>query len=328
MDSMQISFFAFDFKFLNSNRDFYRVINDLGMILPYVYDTPTGGVGSVMNSCVTVPCGIQEIAAGRPVSPQSLASAQHFSPKLNFAKGQYSAIKDPSPRETTTTMSLRATALRTASSIQDRTLYLRVKPAPSTLSERRAVLHALKQYGQIDVFKKLYDDSSFISVPNKLATFWKIRKMSPIQFDYQDENNSEVVADPRVALPFKVPSSATGATAATIRHTFTVEAFPAHDYPHKAAIERSPLYGPWPPQTEKSLVTSALMQVVPKDMASRGLADWETGAQLEQDPDARIAWLTSQNNSAQQRIARRNHKKVLSELANIVGSRDRNNPGR
>lgn len=216
-------------------------------------------------------------------------------------------------------MSLRAAALRTATSIQDRTLYLRVKPAPITLSERRAVLHALKQYGQIDVFKKLYDDSSFISVSGSITTFWKIRKQSPIQFDYQDENTSEAKPDPRVALPFKTAPSATDPTA-TNRQTFTIEAFPAHDYPHKTAIQRNPLYGPWPPQGDRSLVTSALLQVVPKGMASRGLADWDTGAQMEEDPDARIAWLRSHNNAAQQRIARKNHKKVLEELAGIVKS--------
>ncbi|KAM7204089.1 hypothetical protein V8F33_001724 [Rhypophila sp. PSN 637] len=198
-------------------------------------------------------------------------------------------------------MSLRV-ALRTASTIQDRTLYLRVKPAPSTLSERRAVLHALKQCGEIEIFKKLYDDSSFISVARSIADLWKIRKASPIQFDYKDEKTSEAVPDPRVALP-----------SSTSTQTFTVEAFPAPDYPHGKAIKKSPLYGPWPPQTDRSLVTLALMEVVPKDMAAGGLADWETGAQME-DPDARIAWL----NVIQQRISRRNHKKVLADLEKLV----------
>ncbi|KAM7209183.1 hypothetical protein V8F20_000521 [Naviculisporaceae sp. PSN 640] len=217
---------------------------------------------------------------------------------------------------------LRAGAVRTATSIQDRTLYLRVKPAPSTLSERRAVLHALRQYGLIDVFKKLYDDSSFIFVPSSLTTFWKIKKQSPIQFDYQDENTSEVLPDPRVALPFQSqrPPSATDPALNNRQTTFTVEAFPAHDYPHKTAIQRNPLYGPWPSQGDRSMVTSALRQVVPRGMAARGLADWDTGAQMEQDPDARIAWLRSHGNAAQQRIARKNHKKVLEELAGLVKS--------
>ncbi|KAM7216322.1 hypothetical protein V8F06_008341 [Rhypophila decipiens] len=203
-------------------------------------------------------------------------------------------------------MSLRA-ALRTRSTILgDRTLYLRVKPAPSTLSERRAVLHALKQYGQVEVFKKLYDDSSFISVARSIAEHRNIRKASPIQFDYKDEMTSEAVPAPRVALP-----------SSTSAQTFTIEAFPAPDYPHKAAIKKSPLYGPWPPETDISLVTWALMEVVPKDMAWRGLADWETGAQME-DPDARVAWLTSLQNAIQQRISRRDHKKVLADLEKLV----------
>jgi hypothetical protein len=36
-----------------------------------------------------------------------------------------------------------------------RTIYLKVQPSPSGLSERRSVLNALKQFGEIEVFKKL-----------------------------------------------------------------------------------------------------------------------------------------------------------------------------
>jgi hypothetical protein len=37
-----------------------------------------------------------------------------------------------------------------------RTLFVKVKPAPANLTERRAVLRVLRQYTDIDVFKKLY----------------------------------------------------------------------------------------------------------------------------------------------------------------------------
>ena len=207
-------------------------------------------------------------------------------------------------------MALRS-SLRTVSTIQDRTLYLRVKPAPSKLSERRAVLRVLKQIGPIDVFKKLYDDSSFISVTRDIATFWNIKRKTPLQFDYEDEQASKG-SDPRVA-PTSEP--------ATNGQTFTVEAFSAPDYPHNVVVRKSPLYGPWPYQTEKSLTTSALSQVVPKDMASRGLVDWETGAQGE-EPDARKAWRESPTHAANKRKATRKHRGVLDELANLVNGRD------
>jgi hypothetical protein len=39
--------------------------------------------------------------------------------------------------------------------IRARSLFVNVSPAPTSLSERRAVLHALKRYGPIEVFKRL-----------------------------------------------------------------------------------------------------------------------------------------------------------------------------
>lgn len=39
--------------------------------------------------------------------------------------------------------------------IKARSLFVNVSPAPTSLSERRAVLHALKRHGPIEVFKRL-----------------------------------------------------------------------------------------------------------------------------------------------------------------------------
>lgn len=39
--------------------------------------------------------------------------------------------------------------------IRARSLFVNVSPAPTSLSERRAVLHALQKHGQIEVFKSL-----------------------------------------------------------------------------------------------------------------------------------------------------------------------------
>lgn len=37
-----------------------------------------------------------------------------------------------------------------------RTILVKVSPAPSSLSERRAILHVIKQRGKVEMFKKLH----------------------------------------------------------------------------------------------------------------------------------------------------------------------------
>lgn len=39
--------------------------------------------------------------------------------------------------------------------IKARSLFIKVMPTPASLSERRAVLHALQRHAQIEVFKRL-----------------------------------------------------------------------------------------------------------------------------------------------------------------------------
>lgn len=39
--------------------------------------------------------------------------------------------------------------------VATRSMFVKVKPIPATLSQRRAVLKALQRYGDIEVFKKL-----------------------------------------------------------------------------------------------------------------------------------------------------------------------------
>lgn len=46
--------------------------------------------------------------------------------------------------------------------IRARSLFVNVSPAPTNLAERRAVLHALKKHGQIEVFKKLPVSSLYL----------------------------------------------------------------------------------------------------------------------------------------------------------------------
>lgn len=44
---------------------------------------------------------------------------------------------------------------RTIELINARSLFVKVRPTPINLSERRAVLRALQRYGEIEVFKRL-----------------------------------------------------------------------------------------------------------------------------------------------------------------------------
>lgn len=67
--------------------------------------------------------------------------------------------------------------------------------------------------------------------------------------------------------------------------TFTIAAFPGGKHPHSEAIKSSPLYGPWPDErgpfddlgAGSTIAERALRMSIPPSMASRGLADWETG---------------------------------------------------
>lgn len=54
------------------------------------------------------------------------------------------------------------------------------------------------------------------------------------------------------------------------------------DYPHQKLVSESQLHGPWPDRpAHDSLMTETLRRQVPRDMAGAGLADWETGGQLD-----------------------------------------------
>ncbi|KAK3327750.1 hypothetical protein B0T19DRAFT_172906 [Cercophora scortea] len=169
-----------------------------------------------------------------------------------------------------------------------RSIYLRVKPAPATLSERRAVLGALKQHGEIEVFKNLQDASSFISVATNLTTADTLIGRSPLEFEYVNESSAHSASLHDVEPPADADAEA---AADDLKRTFVIEVFPGDKYGHKSTIQRSPLHGPWPCEADadkspflgndESFATAALSKVVPDDMAARGLRDWETGGLVE-----------------------------------------------
>lgn len=101
------------------------------------------------------------------------------------------------------------------------------------------------------------------------------------------------------------------------RQSFVLSIFPS-DTQHRHQIQKSPLYGPWPQNRPcgplKSFVTEALKQIVPDDMAARGLRDWETGGQTLKMLDKGHADRSSLVESiVERRIARRKDREEAIE---------------
>ncbi|KAK1774168.1 hypothetical protein QBC45DRAFT_338316 [Copromyces sp. CBS 386.78] len=96
-----------------------------------------------------------------------------------------------------------------------RTLYIRVKPAPTSLSERRAVLRALSEHGNIEMFKQLYDSSSFLSIASSQNVAASIVRRSPLQFDVLARNTF----DPRVPDSIRLPPPIDTSTAVSLPTT-------------------------------------------------------------------------------------------------------------
>lgn len=68
--------------------------------------------------------------------------------------------------------------------------------------------------------------------------------------------------------------------------TFKVHIHPSSNYyNHRKTIRRNPLFGRWPPtlDEDQDSVYFALRNVVPDNIARKGLCDWNTGEQLSED---------------------------------------------
>ncbi|KAK3373363.1 hypothetical protein B0T24DRAFT_593574 [Lasiosphaeria ovina] len=206
----------------------------------------------------------------------------------------------------------RATWAAPVEAIALRSLYVRVKPAPINLSERRAVLAALKQHalGDLQVFKQLQDPSSFIAVVKTSTRARLMVSRCPLQFDHIPER-SGVHPDPRVlgsgaatasptddAADADADADAGGPTSDGGEKTFTIGASLAPGYQHHVHIEQSPLHGPWPgrnydarpgwqqdprpvrkddPLANATFATETLRSIIPNMAGSSALADWEIG---------------------------------------------------
>ncbi|KAL2257435.1 hypothetical protein VTK26DRAFT_176 [Humicola hyalothermophila] len=195
-----------------------------------------------------------------------------------------------------------------------RTIIVKVRPTPATLSERRAVLRALKRHGEIQVFKKLHDASSFVSVADKEQTVAGLVEKSPLQFDYVPEHGHQAGA-----------AAGTTPDSTTSTKTFTVTIQEQPNHMHRTRIRESLLYGRWPEQdkllSQNSLSIAALRWSVPRDLAWAGLVDWESHGQLD-GPGALGAWLDSDQDYVQARTIRQKNKVGFDSLVEAFNSRN------
>ncbi|KAI1332713.1 hypothetical protein F5Y16DRAFT_123606 [Xylariaceae sp. FL0255] len=193
-------------------------------------------------------------------------------------------------------------------SIGPRALFVKCSPAPTTFFERRAVLAALQQatHDQIETFKKLNDQSSFMIITTNPEAAKKLRQMTPLEraVTRQDTSESETsvlpswladfqeigpIATPAESVPMteklRKQSSASDQLGLSTR-SFTLSIFPVNKtYSHIQEVKKNPLHGRWPGVSHETYMASALGKKVPSDVMFRGLRDWETGNQLSHDVD-------------------------------------------
>ncbi|KAL2264762.1 hypothetical protein VTJ83DRAFT_7272 [Remersonia thermophila] len=194
-----------------------------------------------------------------------------------------------------------------------RTVLVKVSPAPATLSERRAVLHILKKRGQVDMFKKLQDPSHFVSIVDTPDMAADLIESSPLEFDYVPQPRSHA-SPPSPPSPASTASAAATANTTSLsrgKKTFLVKITEHPNYPHKTRIRESPLYGRWPEHDgalwhNDSVPKAVLAKELPRDLARRGLADWESCGQLGDGDDAAVApWLSRKADYAMARRLKR-----------------------
>ncbi|ROV87047.1 hypothetical protein VMCG_10860 [Cytospora schulzeri] len=190
--------------------------------------------------------------------------------------------------------------------VKARSLFIKVLPTPASLSERRAVLHALRRYGQIEIFKRLPNPETFICVPTKGDMASDLVSRSPLTFKFISETLDSIeakslpgISPAGVASPIHVHEESNNGrpprpgvnnkaqSPDDMVKTFTMHINPSQSYyEHKTNIRLSPIHGPWPrtPEQDQDSVYFALREVVPSDMAREGLCDWHTGGQLSGEP--------------------------------------------
>ncbi|KAG5985927.1 hypothetical protein E4U43_005792 [Claviceps pusilla] len=191
--------------------------------------------------------------------------------------------------------------------IAERSIRVLVSPAPITFAERRSVLQVLEQYGPVEVFQMAPDQHAhFISVTKEATTAVNLVSCSPLVYRMPAppkktdihiadlvEGDSSKALNTESTRPSVMDSSSQEASAKNNGHAaalhekfpsapeqqatqFKLDIFPAPEYLHQFAMNRSPLHQSWPTNyaRDKSFATSILKQSLPRTMASEGLKHW------------------------------------------------------
>ncbi|KAL2157392.1 hypothetical protein VTH06DRAFT_6211 [Thermothelomyces fergusii] len=178
-----------------------------------------------------------------------------------------------------------------------RTILVKVSPAPTTLSERRAVLGVLKKYADVEVFKKLHDPSYFISVVAQQQMALTLVIKSPLEFEYAARQPAGKTAEPKTFL-VKIVENPEYKHHTHIREAFTYGRWPEHEQQRKQQDADAQLFA------MDSMPRAALAAVCPPGIASAGLADWESAGQRAED-DGLATWLSGKIDFVQARLMKR-----------------------
>ncbi|KAM5352458.1 hypothetical protein ACJ41O_005181 [Fusarium nematophilum] len=182
----------------------------------------------------------------------------------------------------------RRAAILAKKELTERSLAIKIWPAPVTFIERRAILQALERYGQVEFFKSSAGhDSIFVSLMKDSEAASRVASASPITFAVPISKPSRVTTltkepeapagkfGPLVAAMMKEHSSRESDKQETSRGEFTLEVLPpAEGYRHHAS---GSLSNPWPDFVDenKSFLSETLKQSLPGTMAARGLSHWD-----------------------------------------------------
>ncbi|KAI1013039.1 hypothetical protein LB503_001743 [Fusarium chuoi] len=170
--------------------------------------------------------------------------------------------------------------------IGKRSIRLYVSPAPVNFAERRSVLTALEQYGQVEFFKLMPGQgSAFISLMKESEAATRAVSSSPVNITVPSsckEPRSVVKVDGLKPHFEKQPSQSSNDT------KFFIEITESPAYNHKGSSS-SFLASVWPDfvTENKTLASKTLQQSLPNSIAARGLSQWAVDFGREPTMDSR-----------------------------------------
>ncbi|KAK0745252.1 hypothetical protein B0T21DRAFT_430568 [Apiosordaria backusii] len=138
--------------------------------------------------------------------------------------------------------------------LSKRSVFIKVRPAPQNLSQRRAILKVLKKHGRIEVFKALGEPHSFISVTSDSTTAQNLIWKAPLELSYGSEKTTESARYPPKQ---SAESGGQGEQEPSQKEAqkFFIDIFEASHHPHKRRL--SPLSGPWTTAASSNNLTSS-----------------------------------------------------------------------